>query len=364
LFIGKKNIPKTNTMWPIQRALARLNLYLPFAPNNKRRVLAVSFRDEISRAQLFPYFKNANEFSLQLRELPLKSFSAGSTAYRERADSVYLQTGFDLTDTQMGELLDAIEEAWPGTPITYFDWFAPTDLRYAKVLAPRIKTYVKKQLLLDFSQYGRPTIGHTNLTNYYAQRFKLSMPTVQFEVPENFERKIVIGSGFEFSPRILQLLKRPLSNDRPIDVHARITTKGTDWYTAMRTEAMRTVEKLPSSIFVAKNDLVSRWAYFHELRQSKICFSPFGYGEVCWRDFEAMSTGAVLVKPDMSHLRLAHDIFVPGETYVPIKWDLSDLRETIEGFLATPSELQRISRNAYNLLKSITQAVSLPRLQN
>jgi hypothetical protein len=357
-------LQKTKTMWAIHRALTRLNLYLPFAPNNRRRVLAVSFKDEISHAQLFPYFKNANEFCFQLRELPLQSFLARSTAYRGRVDSIYLQTGFDLTDAQMDALLDAIDEAWPGTPITYFDWFAPTDLRYAKVLAPRIKAYVKKQILSDFSRYGRPTIGHTNLTNYYAERFNLSMPTVQFDVPKDFENKIVLCPGFEYSPRILQLLKHPLNDHRTIDVHARIATNGTDWYTAMRMEAKKAVEALPSSLVVAKNSRVSRKAYFQELRQSKICFSPFGYGEVCWRDFEAMSTGAVLVKPDMSHLKLAHDVFVPGETYVPIKWDLSDFGETVGRLLATPPEMQRIAKNAYNLLKSITQATSLFRLQS
>jgi hypothetical protein len=215
-------------MWAIHRGLTRLNLHLPFASKNRTRVLAVSFRDEISHAQLFPYFKNANEFGFQLRELPLQSFLAGSTAYRRDVDAIFLQTGFDLTDAQIYALLDAIEKVWPGTPITYFDWFAPTDLRYAKALAPRITTYVKKQILSDFSQYGRPTIGHTNLTNYYAQRFNLPMRTVQFEVPDDFVNKIVLGPGFEYSPRILQLLKYPLNTLRTIDVHARITTNGTD----------------------------------------------------------------------------------------------------------------------------------------
>jgi hypothetical protein len=112
----------------------------------------------------------------------------------------------------------------------------------------------------------------------------------------------------------------------------------------MRTEAKKAAQTLPSSIVVANDSRVNRRSYFKELRQSKICFSPFGYGEVCWRDFEAMTTGAVLVKPDVSHLKLAHDIFVPGKTYVPIKWDLSDLCETVQRLLATPSELQRISR--------------------
>ena len=70
----------------------------------------------------------------------------------------------------------------------------------------------------------------------------------------------------------------------------------------MRTEAKKAVDLLPASIAVAKHELVNR-NIFSGTRESKLCFSPFGYGEVCWRDFEAMSTGAVLVKPDMSHLQ-------------------------------------------------------------
>ena len=30
--------------------------------------------------------------------------------------------------------------------------------------------------------------------------------------------------------------------------------------------------------------------------------SPFGFGEICYRDFEAMLNGACLIKPDVSHL--------------------------------------------------------------
>jgi Glycosyl transferases group 1 len=348
-------------MWTIHRALTdRINLHLPFLANSLPRVLALSVQDEISHAQLFPYFENADKLNIQIRELPIDSFLSGKTAYKRRVDSIYLQTWFDFTDERMNALLDAIEDAWPSAPITYFDWFAPTDLRYAKVLAPRIKSYVKKQILSDFSRYGQPTLGDTNLSNYYARRFNLSMATVQFEIPQHFKKKIVLGPGFEFSPRILELLEGPLSDHRPIDLHARITTIGTDWYAAMREEAKKAVDALPTSIAVAKNGRVSQKRFFQELKESKLCFSPFGYGEVCWRDFEAMSTGAVLVKPDMSHHRLAHDFFVPGETYIPVKWDLSNLSETVERLLASPTELQRISKNAYDLLRSTTKAISLP----
>jgi hypothetical protein len=73
-----------------------------------------------------------------------------------------------------------------------------------------------------------------------------------------------------------------------------------------------------------------------------------------------MSSGAVLLKPDMSHVKLAHNIFVPNETYVPLRWDLGNLRESVEDLLASTSKLRRISGNAYDLLGSINKTVSLP----
>ena len=136
------------TMWTIHRALTdRINLHRPFLANSLPRVLALSVKDEISHAQLFPYFDNADKLNIQIRELPIKSFLSGKAAYRGHVDSIYLQTWFDFTDERMNALLDAIEGAWPGAPITYFDWFAPTDLRYAKVLAPRIKPTSRRQIL-------------------------------------------------------------------------------------------------------------------------------------------------------------------------------------------------------------------------
>jgi hypothetical protein len=343
-------------MWKTHRVLIdHLNLQLPFLKNNKPRVLALSVSDEISHAQLFPYFKNASDLNIQIRELPVNAFLSGENPYCDRVDAILLQTWFDLSDDGMNELLDKINAAWPGTPITYLDWFAPSDLRYAKVLAPRVTSYVKKQILADFGQYGRSTLGDTNLTDYCARRYNLSMPTVRFEVPDDFEKKITLGTGFEYSPKILDQLSRGLNDSRSIDVHARIAITGTDWYAAMRKEARRAVDTLPTSLTVAKNGRVSRRSFFRELRNSKLCFSPFGYGEICWRDFEAMSSGSVLIKPDVAHLKLAHNIFVPGETYVPVKWDLSDLSAKVDSMIASPLDMKRISKNAHDLLKKITR---------
>ena len=72
---------------------------------------------------------------------------------------------------------------------------------------------------------------------------------------------------------------------------------------------------------------VSQKQFNQEAADSRIVLSPFGWGELCLRDFEAVRSGALLLKPDMSHLETWPDIFIPGETYVPFGWEAGDLVE-------------------------------------
>ena len=106
----------------------------------------------------------------------------------------------------------------------------------------------------------------------------------------------------------------------------------------MRQEALDKVTHLESRLQVTCRGRVSREEYFKELFNSKLCFSPFGYGEVCWRDFEAMFTGSLLLKPDMSHLDCYPEVFLPYETYIPLAWDLSDFDEKVDHYLNHPAQ--------------------------
>ena len=90
--------------------------------------------------------------------------------------------------------------------------------------------------------------------------------------------------------------------------------------------------------------------YYDELLRSWICISPFGYGEVCGRDIEAILCGCLMIKPNMSHIRSKPDIFVPGVTYVPVQWDYTDLAETCDYYLDHEEERARIAGNAYRVL--------------
>jgi hypothetical protein len=92
---------------------------------------------------------------------------------------------------------------------------------------------------------------------------------------------------------------------------------------------------------------ISQSAYNTELSESFGVFSPFGWGELCFRDFEAITRGSLLLKPDVSHLETWPDVFIPEETYVPLSWDASDILEKAEFFLSHNKEAQAIVDNAW-----------------
>ena len=70
--------------------------------------------------------------------------------------------------------------------------------------------------------------------------------------------------------------------------------------------------------------------YIKELMNSRTVCSPFGWGEICRRDFETFIYGGALIKPDMSHIDTFPQWYIPEETYLPIRWDFSNFDELLE----------------------------------
>lgn len=346
--------------WLLHRAiLSKVGWLRPFSGGtNRKRWLFISERDPICHTQIFPYFFHAKDFAkrfgIEIRELPLSRFKEGKHPYQGRVDAVAFQTWFDVSPEELSGLTQQIQQTWPMAKLAYFDWFAPTDLRYAETLNPAIAAYVKKQAFKDFGQYEQPTLGDTNLTDYYAKRFGLDLPLTHFKVPEGFKDKLFVSPHFAYSDHMIPyfLATFPGTANRGLDLHARIAVKGTEWYTKMRQESLDRVLALEDRLKVVCKGRVSRDEYFKELFNAKVCFSPFGYGEVCWRDFEAMFTGSLLLKPDMSHLACYPEAFFPDETYVSLAWDLSDFEEKVECYLKDDRERERIARNAFELMQN------------
>jgi hypothetical protein len=130
---------------------------------------------------------------------------------------------------------------------------------------------------------------------------------------------------------------------RSIAVHARIDLVSCESIAYQRQLCLERIAG--NELFLT--GIVSQNQYYRELYDSKITLSPFGWGEVCFRDFEAVISGSLLLKPDMSHIKTWPDIYIPYETYVPVNWDGTDIIEKAETYLANDQERRRIAENAY-----------------
>jgi len=86
------------------------------------------------------------------------------------------------------------------------------------------------------------------------------------------------------------------------------------------------------------------------LRTSKIVISPWGNGEWCWRDYEAIYSGAVVIKPNSDFVHAVPDLYRNNKYYVACNPDFSDLEEKISYVVENYEKFIDMRKNARNLL--------------
>ena len=241
--------------------------------------------------------------------------------------------------------------------LVWFDTSDSTGTTQFEVL-PYVDLYCKSQLLVDRSAYLREYRGGRLFTDYYAQLYGIEdqgnqedqedqtvsvLPSRQdlakLSVGWNCSlrdhgrtagRVRRVGRYFPMIRRYTERFVKP-GRFRHLDMACRMGLGHTRKAVRLHREHIRTVLERK---FGVMTDSIPRPAYLRELADARVGVSPFGYGEICLRDFEVMIEGAALVKPDMSHLETWPPLYLNRETYAAHRWDLSDLEETIETLLA------------------------------
>lgn len=94
---------------------------------------------------------------------------------------------------------------------------------------------------------------------------------------------------------------------------------------------------------------INRRKFFTEMKHSRVVLSPFGWGEICYRDFEAIVAGAALLKPNVSHMETWPDLYIENKTCICFDWDLETLEETVSDLASKNGELVEIAQEAQRL---------------
>jgi len=222
-------------------------------------------------------------------------------------------------------------------------------------LLPYIDRYLKKQLLKDKTIYTHQLYGDRVFTDFYHRNFQIEDSTAYNSKPLDLNLRHKVGLSWHIGlgnmvgdltpfPRITGSLKSllpPSYNIEFINPHRQknldMMARGRRFYERETVRFHR--EKLDSKLDRIKHRTAAITGhvpvrqYKYEMSNAKLVISPFGWGEIGVRDFEAFIYGAALIKPDVSHMETWPDTFIPGITYMPIKWNFEDLEATVERLL-------------------------------
>jgi len=334
--------------------IAQAYLGRRFAAGSARRLLIYYHPLEISWSQIYPFLyyeeQLARRFDVQIRCLPVDGFLTGQTPTCGTPDMMLIQPWFTVDGTILAARLEAAKKDASDCEISFVDSFAHADLRLGQYVEPYIEFYLKKGYFKDRAQHLRPTYGDTNLTEYYGALYGIDQEQVDWHIPERLLPKLRLSPNFFTSPKFINTLHNASSvpaGDRPIDMQTRIGKSGGGWYyQRMRQHSVDQVAAI-ENLRISPPGKLNYKAFMLEMRQSKLCFSPFGYGELCWRDIEAMVSGTVLIKPNMGHLDTLPDLYEPDVTYLTVSWDFSDLEEVVRHALADTEQRERIADAAF-----------------
>ena len=293
---------------------------------------------------------------------------------KDRNDTLIMVRQFIKPDVVDTVLLTRLREKY--RRIAFFHDDAGGGIPRLQIL-PHVDLFYSKALFKDRSIYKRPLYGKELYSDYYHIKYGVKDPNPIDRVIMDDEAQLAklrlswnvgigdyprgklrqrIGTAAArvFGPLVStafysrkSLPADPVSVNRGLfDVHARIALVSRPSIAYQRKLVLERISGHPRFLV----GFVSQKKFNFEVAHSKIILSPFGWGELCLRDYEAVLNGALLLKPDMAHLETWPDIFHPEQTYVPFDWDATDLVVKAERYLEDASGRKRIARAAFETL--------------
>ena len=200
--------------------------------------------------------------------------------------------------------------------------------------------------MLDRKEYLKPTAFNKW---FFGNGSNLDL---QYDIPKDRWDRIKL-SGWNLGHLLSHYRQfQPINKNKSIDVCAIYNAKhpynedhGTRndlLYSEHRERGWKTL----SSKYNSKKDKLPFEEYIDVLYNSKVAISPFGMGEVCYRDFECMQFGTIIIKPSMEKVNTIPNIYIDNDTYISVDYNWSNLNEKIDYILDNFNELnEKINNN-------------------
>lgn len=245
---------------------------------------------------------------------------------------------------------------------------------------PLVDVYVKAQLLKNKDYYSLDKLTGVIHRDFSSENYGVEDRSLFKGLITNDDlSKIRVGWSLGFNnwtfnncyfPLVNQLIIRYLKvykiqycflslSKRKIDISYRgnawSSMPTVHWWRKMTERSINNFSLAHPHIRMNRPGIVSKKEYHQEIKNSVISISPFGIGEICYRDFETFMFGSLLFKPNMDHLVTYPDLYQDGVTYIPHRWDFSDFEEKLEAILSHPETYQEIASEGQRRFKHAMQ---------
>jgi hypothetical protein len=212
---------------------------------------------------------------------------------------------------------------------------------------PKLKFVIKNTIYGDAEFYNQPWWRGHEITCRLCMASEGDLenkapPRQQPDLTPELYAKLRLGFSFAAYPHMDEIRNVDpymLSGERPYTCHFAGTVGygDTTWLSHHRTRVILAAARLRESgaeyaSIIHDHRAMQHPEYFKTMRQAEFVLSPFGLGEPCYRDYEAILSGCMVVKPDCRHIiTVPHDFYrVPPIARFICQPDFADLKFIVD----------------------------------
>ena len=344
--------------------------------------------------------KNINKFDIKFVDYNNRNL------YKYSGDIIILVRKFHQLDIrniknidQMINYINNIKKRF--SKVIYFDDSAAVS-HILFFLVPFVDSYWVRGLLKNKNLYSESFYGGRTYSQYYNQKYNVEdesiylSPLNKDKFPTNIKIAWNIGIGCyptnkkrilniyyeeirklscfismlpsikplsflinKYIKEMINILSEEVSLSKKTKlVSARFSSKG--YYNSIAFHRELVLKKIQNNKLFLEGK-TSKWNYIQECNCIYGMLSPFGWGEICYRDFEATLGGNLLLKPSMEHIETWPNIY-KEDCYFKLDWDFSNLDMISEIFSNENIIYNRIMKSRMIYLDSIKKSEA--RLKN
>ena len=248
---------------------------------------------------------------------------------------------------------------------------------------PFVKKYIKKSFYKDKSLYMKKLDGGRFYSDYYIKKYFIE-DSVKYQsklLDEKFISKLVLGwnIGVAFLFDYLnhtsisyynELIKFKFLNKRSftkklnnhsnwqndnnkLDAICLMNTKFSRNSVGFQRKLLNEKISRLKNLNLVYNLRLNKKKYYQKLINSKVSLGAFGWGEVCYREFEAIKCGSAILFPDMSNIETWPNIYIENETYISYNLDFQNFEEKLYDLISNLKLRKKLVTNSQQILNDI-----------